>query len=59
MTMQHRVCGFGIVAPTIELFGREYGVCAMAIKCPPGECGYIRTRRIIEEYEAECRDPGQ
>jgi len=50
-----RVCAFGIVEPTIVLFGHTYGVCAMAQECPPGECSYTRSRRII----AEMNDDGE
>lgn len=48
----YRVCAFGPVEPTIELFGRRYGVCALKQECPRGECGYLRTRRIIETADA-------
>jgi hypothetical protein len=44
---EHRVCALCLVEPTIELFGSRYGVCALAQECPPGECGYARTRRVI------------
>lgn len=49
---RYRRCAFGIIPPTIVILGETYGTCAMTSECPPGECGYERSRRIIEAERA-------
>jgi hypothetical protein len=56
MTNRYRVCAFGIIPPTIELFGRVYGVCALAQECPPGECGYARSCNLRAAIAESCYD---
>lgn len=51
MTYHFRACALALCPPTRELLGRLYGVCPMKQECPPGECGYAATRRIISDGE--------
>lgn len=54
MTWPYRKCAFGVVPPTIEIFGELYGHCAMTSECPQGECGYERSRRIVAEQRVRA-----
>lgn len=54
---RYRPCWFGIVPPTIQIFGETYGVCALRSECPPGQCAHARSRRIIAEASPDRSDP--